>query len=606
MSDPVADELAYLLSRPKKKARQRRVLDALDEVCPNWDQLARHPGLLAWLREPHPETGATWGDALVGNSKDYDGANLAILFHVAEGTLEGRRPRRGTSLARGRYVAGQRLARHYEVIDVLGAGGFGEVLLVYSHEVGMRQFHAMKVLRPGREVDASTLARFAKEAYLLMGIRPHPCLSRTTMVERLPEGSLAILSEFVPPDALGRVTLADAVRVGELNPERQSRILFECCAGLQAAYRDGVRAHRDLKPANILLGAGDRARVADFGLAALDSGEELASGHARAAPLGLLHTQEGQSFGTPPYMAPEQFFDATACDERSDIYSLGVLLFEMAGHGHLPFMAPVGAGWEAWAELHCCAAVPVLDRPLFPVIRRCLAKDPAARYQTVGELSQALTAVRAAHGWMPVAIEGTDEFSMQSFHSRMNRAVGFMRLDQQRRAIPLFQECADRFDLAAADAYAYIMLCHKELHEYEKAIACGLKIHVDQRSADTEVTLGFCYATLGRWGDAAPHYERATHLKPTSANAWENLGRGLFVLGRSRDARSALQQCTDLPDAGIEAWMLRAEVEATLNIYPDALDALMRAYALRGGAMSEELDRLAAVDEFVRLKLYEK
>lgn len=248
MSDPVLDELAYLLRRPGKKARQLRVLDALDEVCPRWEQVARDPRMHAWLQAPHSDTGVTWGTALIGMSNDFDSANLAVLFHLGEGTITGRRPRRGTALAGGRYLAGQLVARHYEVIDVLGAGGFGEVLLVYSQEAGMREFHAMKVMRPGQQVDATAFARFAKEAYLLMGLRPHPCLCPTLMVERMPDGALALLSEFVPPDARGHVTLADALRAGELTPERQSRILIECCAGLQAAYRDGVRAHRDLKP----------------------------------------------------------------------------------------------------------------------------------------------------------------------------------------------------------------------------------------------------------------------------------------------------------------------------------------------------------------------
>lgn len=184
----------------------------------------------------------------------------------------------------------------------------------------------------------------------------------------------------------------------------------------------------------------------------------------------------------------------------------------------------------------------------------------------------------------------------------MNRAVGFMRLDQQRKAIPMFQECADHFDFAASDAYTYMVLCHKELYEYEQAIACGLKIPVDQRSIDTEITLGFCHAKLGSWKDALPHYERATQLEPTAANAWENLGRGLFVLGRTRDALSALRRCTDLPEAGIEAWILRAELGAALNIYPDALDALARAHTLRKGASPKTFDRLNALDEFVQFK----
>ncbi len=606
MSDPVADELAYLLGRPERKARQRRVLDALDEVCPRWGQIASDARMLSWLKEPHPETGVTWGEALICLSEEFDGANLAALFHLAEGMLAGHRPRRGTPLTRGRYLAGQLLARHYEVIDVLGAGGFGEVLLVYSHEAGMREFHAMKVLRPGIDVDAATLARFAKEAYLLMGLRPHPCLCPTLIVERLPDGAIALFSEFVPPDARGHVTLADALRAGELTPERQSRIIIECCAGLQAAYRDGVRAHRDLKPANILLGVRARAKVADFGLAALEGGAEVVPGRTRAAPLGLLQTQQGQSFGTPPYMAPEQFLDATACDERSDVYGLGVVLFEMASRGRLPFMAPPGASWAAWAQLHARAVVPVLEHPLFPLILQCLAKEPEARFQTVGELSRAVSELRATRGWMPVQIEEPDEYSIGAFRSRMNRAIGFMRLGQQRRALPMFQECADRFDLASGEAHAYMVLCHKELHEYEEALACGLTIPVGQRSADTEVILGYCSAKAGRWADAVPHYERAAELEPATANAWENLGRGYFVLGRRQEALAALQRCTNLPDAGIEAWLLRAEIEAALHAYPAALEALRRARALADRAPPAHRDRLAEVEDFVLLTQHQE
>lgn len=124
----------------------------------------------------------------------------------------------------------------------------------------------------------------------------------------------------------------------------------------------------------------------------MEGGGEIVAGCARTAPHGLLQTQQGQSFGTPPYMAPEQFLDATACDQRSDVYSLGVMMFEMASRGKLPFMAPAGARWAAWAQLHARATLPMLDHPLFPLIRRCLAKDPAARFQTVADFSQAVSA----------------------------------------------------------------------------------------------------------------------------------------------------------------------------------------------------------------------
>jgi eukaryotic-like serine/threonine-protein kinase len=568
MDDRVPAELAYLLRRPEKKARQRRVLDALNDLCPDWERLARDDRFLTLLREASPTTGATWGNALVGMSDEFDGTNLATLFHLLQGKMLGRRPRLGTKLGDGRHVVGELVAKHYEVIDQLGAGGFGEVLLVYSHEAEMREFRAMKVMRAGRALDQSTFARFKKEAHLLMGLRPHPRLVHTPTVELLDDGAIAIFSEFVVPDALGRVTLADHVGSGELTPDVQSRLLIECCHGLQAAFEDGVLAHRDLKPANILVGSRVHARVADFGLARLDtgSGEDFVGrGPGEQSPPTLLQTGLGHSFGTPPYMAPEQFVDASNCDQRSDVYSLGIVLYELASRGQLPFVASAKAGWQDWATLHHLAPVPVLDHPLFPVILRCIAKSPDRRFQTTGELAAALADLRASRNWSPVLTEARDEFAIDSLRSRMNRAIGFHRLGNHRRAIAMFEECANRFDLCASDAYAYQLLCHKALREYDAAIACGLKVTDSRRSADTETALGYCFAITKRWADAVRHYARAVALDPTSLNAWENLARGYLVLGRRQDAKSAIETCTALPDAGATQWALRAEIEASAN-----------------------------------------
>ena len=251
------------------------------------------------------------------------------------------------------------VADHFEMIDVLGAGGFGEVFLVLLHEHQLFEFGALKILRPNWLPDAGTRARFEKEAHILTSLRLHPHLVAPQYIERI-DNSWAIVSEFVLPDQSGMLTLADHINSDKLTVQNCAKIMTEVCAGLASAYRDGVKAHRDLKPSNILIDLHGFARVMDFGLASTrgDRGD-VEKQHIPRKTLEMSNlTEAGTAFGTPAYMAPEQFFNAENCDERSDIYSLGVIFYEMTA-GKLPFKPPIN-NMESWAQLHCSAQVPQL------------------------------------------------------------------------------------------------------------------------------------------------------------------------------------------------------------------------------------------------------
>ena len=100
---------------------------------------------------------------------------------------------------------------------------------------------------------------------------------------------------------------------------------------------------------------------------------------------------EGTAFGTPPYMPPEQFKNAAACDERSDLYSFGIVLYQMVSGGKLPFYPEMSGNNEvnvlqSWYMLHSKASIPRINSPLFPAIRRCLEKEPHSRYRSFKEL----------------------------------------------------------------------------------------------------------------------------------------------------------------------------------------------------------------------------
>jgi hypothetical protein len=191
---------------------------------------------------------------------------------------------------------------------------------------------------------------------------------------------------FVEGESLGRLV----AREGRLAPEHAARLLAQVAGALDYAHGQGI-VHRDVKPANILIEAGSRAILTDFGI-------------AHAADEARL-TATGASLGTPEYMSPEQAV-GNPPDALSDVYSLGIVLYEMLT-GHVPFRAETPL-----AILHMQAdAAPPSPRRLVPslspaieaVVLRALSKDPASRYASAGELARAMAAALAGH--LPAAAD---------------------------------------------------------------------------------------------------------------------------------------------------------------------------------------------------------
>jgi len=270
-----------------------------------------------------------------------------------------------------RLQAGLRHA--YRIEESIGFGGMAEVFsatdLVHSRPV------AIKVLRP--EVAAIIgPGRFLRE------IKTTSQLKHDRLVELLDSGEVDGLLYYVMPRAAhGSLRdLLDAER--QLPIERASEILVDIALALDAAHQARI-VHRDLKPENILFMNG-RAAVADFGIARLvdDVGPERLS-------------ETGVVFGTPHYMSPEQSSGSHRVDQRSDVYSLGCVLYEMLA-GEPPFTGPTRLAIEA---RHRCDAMPPLRtlRPTLPraaenAVRRALSKVPADRFPTAGAFANAFEA----------------------------------------------------------------------------------------------------------------------------------------------------------------------------------------------------------------------
>ncbi len=264
----------------------------------------------------------------------------------------------------------------YRIESLLGEGGMGSVYKAYDKDLD--RIVAIKLLRPGLASHPAAMQRFKQELLLASKIS-HKNILRIHDLGDV--GGVKFISmAYVEGEDLHHLL----EKQGRLPVERAVRLARQLCEALAAAHAEGV-AHRDLKPQNVLLDHGDNAYVSDFGLAK--------SLEADAAGM----TRTGELLGTPRYMSPEQV-ESKPADHRSDLYSLGLILYEMVT-GKLPFPGD-SAAHAMLQRVRKKPKNPKLLNPELPdhvvrIILRCLEKDPAQRYQSAREVLADLDAQRS-------------------------------------------------------------------------------------------------------------------------------------------------------------------------------------------------------------------
>ena len=272
---------------------------------------------------------------------------------------------------------------HYRIIEPLGKGGMGEVFV--AEDTRLHRRVALKVLPRVFAADPDYRERFQREAQAVAALN-HPGIVTIHSVEEH-EGVLFLTMELVDGRPLG-----EAIPRGGMPLQKLLRIGIEVADAMAAAQQRGI-THRDLKPGNIMLSASGRAKVLDFGLAKVHDATLAGACDDRTRMSSSAEvTGEGKIIGTVAYMSPEQAEGKTV-DPRSDIFSLGVVLHEMAT-GARPFTGDSNVSVLSSILKDTPAPVtdtnPELPADLARIIRRCLAKDPDRRYQTAADLRNEL------------------------------------------------------------------------------------------------------------------------------------------------------------------------------------------------------------------------
>ena len=266
---------------------------------------------------------------------------------------------------------------HYRIVAELGRGGMGVVYK--AHEESLNRFVAIKVLGEHLTEDPAHVQRFIREAQSAASLN-HPNIVQIYAVNQ-EEGKHYFVMEYVSGKSLQQI-----LRGGPLEPVQVARIALQTASGLQAAHEQNI-IHRDIKPANLMIDERGLVKIADFGLALMGGGVSRL-------------TATGMFMGTPGYLSPEQCLDQNV-DHRTDIYSLGVTLFE-ALSGNVPFSADsplallrqiVEEDPPDLGELN-----PEIDEELRSVVARMMVKDRDLRVSSCGELIGGLESFLTARG----------------------------------------------------------------------------------------------------------------------------------------------------------------------------------------------------------------
>lgn len=460
------------------------------------------------------------------------------------------------------FGEGDVIGGEYVVHGTVGKGGFGIVYRV--HDKQTRQVYALKTFRDKFLADASARDAFQKEALLWVNLGEHPFIVEALWVKAF-SGRLFVAMDYVEPDTEGRVSLYDHLRCGRsFTTERAVECAIQFCLAMEHAIARGVKCHRDIKPANILIAKGV-FKVSDFGLAAAADvacrsatgrGDSLVTASAvDGFGFSMLRSEGRMRCGTPGYMPPEVYRGETA-DVRSDIYSFGLVLWQMAGGSPSP---PFGGAYRGDIEAYMRAAyeqqisgrVPPVGRSVGAVIERCLNPVPSKRYSSFEEMRRALERIFQKLTGRAVTVTTTGEHTARFWN---NKGMSLAALGRREEAIRCYDK-ALAIDPGEARIWSNKGFALQDLGRHQEAVECYNKaLTIDPQLDGVWSNKGTCLDAIGRRQEALGCYDIALVTDFRNAKTWNNKGKALSSLGRDDEALGCYDKALAIDPRYAEAW----------------------------------------------------
>jgi serine/threonine protein kinase len=499
-----------------------------------------------------------------------------------------------SKIATDEYRPGEVIGQDYLVRDVR-KGGMGVVYIVEDLKSRRQNIHlrlALKTFQSRYLWNDEAIGRFEREAVVWIELGKHPNIVHAMLVQRVANRPYLWL-EFVDGESL-----ADRLARKRLEINEAISYGLQFSGGIRHAYENHGLIHRDIKPANILISRDNILKITDFGLSKLQAefAGELAtregtgmSADEMETVSGMFVTAAGRCVGTPAYIAPEAISTSHAVDIRADIYSFGIVLYEM-----LTQQRPFSGANILRQHLDALPAPVRLLNPevsvdLDRIVARCLEKEPGKRFQTFADLELALLRVQGASS--ALELPKREDVSIPLFGQWFMKGFTFMELAKYEEAIKCFQEVI-ALDPSQEEAHNNIGVCLGNLGRVEEAVDFTEKaVALKPEYPEAWSNLGGLYETLQRYDDGIRACRRAIDLKPRWAEAHSNLGANLASIGRLDEAISCFQRAIQEDASYWLAYLKMAHAYADRGALQDAVQALHTALSIN----PREADLLAGL-----------